>query len=244
MTMIDVKLMTREAYLTLRTNSEEIIKEISNHPSDSTWLKGYLKFEPYETKKYQIEDFELESGEDKEYENAITLYEHLKDLPRYILCDTRFWAWITFEKAYKQAISELELKKSIFELNWLPANNSRRYLMLGVISRSYFKTEISVCDEFENPYELTQFIFQSPLVIYRNLVYRNTTMVKNYTHGVLFAMKNYTEQSNEKLTSKQVEAIMTASSKMGSVMLIDTVSMHDVYEYMMPRIESIVSKVK
>ena len=54
MTMINVKLMTQEAYLTLRTNSEEVIKQINDHPSDSTWLKNYLGFEPYETKDYQI----------------------------------------------------------------------------------------------------------------------------------------------------------------------------------------------
>lgn len=173
MTMINVKLMTQEAYLTLRTNSEEVIKQINDHPSDSTWLKNYLGFEPYETKDYQIEDFDLLSGdaENAAFKNGVTLYEHLKDLPRYILCNTRFWAWINFEKAYKQAISEVKLKKSIFELNWLPGTNSRRYLMLGIISRNYFKTEISACDELDNPYELTEFMFQNPIVIYRNLVY-------------------------------------------------------------------------
>ena len=62
--MIEIKIMTEQAYKTLQKNYEEVTKMINDHPSDASWLKGYLGFEPYETKKYLIEDFELENDED------------------------------------------------------------------------------------------------------------------------------------------------------------------------------------
>ena len=244
MTMINVKLMTQEAYLTLRTNSEEVIKQINDHPSDSTWLKNYLGFEPYETKDYQIEDFDLLSGdaENAAFKNGVTLYEHLKDLPRYILCNTRFWAWINFEKAYKQAIYAMELKKSIFETWWLPKTSGRRFVMLGVISRLYFRVEISANQGNQNPYELTNLLFESVDELYRNFVYRNMTMVSHYTRGILTAMRDYKTENNVFYNKAVSREIMKASTKIGSIMLVDVMTEEEIYAYMMPRIKNIMEK--
>lgn len=131
---IDIKMMTEEAYRTLKKNYEEVYKMICDHPSDSSWLKDYLGFEPYEVKKYVIDDFELKIADDYktvEFDNDIKLYETLNKLPKYILCNIRFWAWITFEKAYKQAIAAIPFKSSAIVKNWWLPGNSRRDLMLG-----------------------------------------------------------------------------------------------------------------
>lgn len=48
---INIKLMTEEAYRTLQKDCDGVLKMIINHPSDSSWLKDYLGFEPYEVKE-------------------------------------------------------------------------------------------------------------------------------------------------------------------------------------------------
>lgn len=139
---IDIKMMTEEAYRTLKKNYEEVYKMICDHPSDSSWLKDYLCFEPYEVKKYVIDDFELKIADDYktvEFDNDIKLYETLNKLPKYILCNIRFWAWITFKKAYKQAIDAIPFKSSAIVKNWWLPGNSRRDLMLGVIQEDILK---------------------------------------------------------------------------------------------------------
>lgn len=92
---INIKMMTEEAYRTLQKDCDGVLKMIINHPSDSSWLKDYLGFKPYEVKKYVIDDFELKFADDYNdvaLENAIILYEKLNKLPKYILCNNRFWA--------------------------------------------------------------------------------------------------------------------------------------------------------
>lgn len=48
---INIKLMKEEAYKTLQKNIDDIYEQIIKHPSDCTWLKDYLGFEPFEEKK-------------------------------------------------------------------------------------------------------------------------------------------------------------------------------------------------
>ena len=104
---INIKVMKESAFCTLQAHYEQVFNMIDSHRFDSTWLNKFLKMdEIYETKKYTIEDFELKYSdkyEDVETENGIILYEHLNKLPRFILCSKNFWAWIIFEKAYRQS---------------------------------------------------------------------------------------------------------------------------------------------
>ena len=54
MMLINIKMLTDQAYRTIQKNLGDIYKMITKHPSDSSWLKDYLGFDPYETKKYPI----------------------------------------------------------------------------------------------------------------------------------------------------------------------------------------------
>ena len=236
--MIEIKLMTEQAYKTLQKNYVEVTQMINDHPSDSSWLKGYLGFEPYETKKYCVEDFELKNDEDYSkvaLHNSIVLYERLKGLPRYILCNIRFWAWLTFEKAYKQAINTIiPVKDSIVKAWWLP-NNSRRDLMLQIIARNYFRTEITVDEKDSNKYYLTEYVI-SHTETYRNLAFRNIGMLPNVCNAFLRACRQATLETSIELSIEQIREIMKETSKIGSVMLIDTMSSDEIYDLLYPKV--------
>ncbi len=239
--MIEIKLMTEQAYKTLQKNYVEVTQMINDHPSDSSWLKSYLGFEPYETKKYSIEDFELENNEDYTkvaLHNSVVLYEKFKDLPRYILCNIRFWAWITFEKAYKQAINTIiPVKDSIVKAWWLP-NNSRRDLMLQIIARNYFRAEITVDETDQNKYYLTEYVV-SHAETYRNLAFRNIGMLPNVSNAFLRVCRQVSKDTSVELNNDQIREFMKETSKIGSVMLIDTMTSDEIYNLLYPRVLNI-----
>ena len=250
MTQINIMMMTEEAYRTLQKNTDDVCKNMLDHPSDCTWLESYLKFEPFEEKKYLIEDFTLLDGMDNpeiQYQNGILLYEHLKDLPRYILCSERFWAWITFSKSYKQAISASKLKASYIKSWWL-GGNSRRALMLGIISRYYFMTEISLDESNkESPFHLTHALVTGsfPMETYRALVFRNIGMIKNVDLAYLETVINIRDKYGKENVSKEtMYDIAKSASKIGSVMLIDDMCKEEIYNILWKKAEKYVENQK
>lgn len=113
MSKINIKLMSEEAYATLKKNIDNYVNQFQNSPEDSSWIDSIIADKVFEIKKYQIEDFELkvpENYKDKnvDLENGIILFEHLNTLPGYILSEPRFWLWIMFEKGYETALKGME----------------------------------------------------------------------------------------------------------------------------------------
>ena len=243
---INIKFMSEEAYKTLQKNYKEVYQMILDHPSDCTWLNDYLGFEPFEEKKYVIEDFELlnsQNYQDVAFQNGVILFEKLNKLPRYVLCNNRFWAWVTFEKAYKQAINTIQLKGPQIIKNWWLAGNSRRDLMLGIISRAYFRTEISVDSSREDKYELTKYLLTNTEV-YRNLVFRNIGMLKNVDLAFIEAIKDVGAKNNITLNVDQVREAMKETSKIGSVMLIDVMTKEEIYKILFEVLDEFINENK
>lgn len=243
---INIKLMTEEACRTLQKDCDGVLKMIINHPSDSSWLKDYLGFEPYEVKKYVIDDFELKFADDYNdvaLENAIILYEKLNKLPKYILCNNRFWAWINMEKAYRQAqIATKQFNSQILKNLWF-MGNSRRDIMLGVMSRYFNMINVSIDDSLENKYELSKYLLTTAET-YRGFCYRNLGMIKNVTLGILQAEKDYVDITGVQILKKPSAQIVKYASRVGSVMLLDVLSKEEMRAAIYPKIDKIVKEFK
>ena len=243
---INIKMMTEEAYRTLQKDCDGVLKMIINHPSDSSWLKDYLGFEPYEVKKYVIDDFELKIADDYNdvaLENAIILYEKLNKLPKYILCNNRFWAWINMEKAYRQAqIATKQFNSQILKNLWF-MGNSRRDIMLGVMSRYFNMINVSIDESLENKYELSKYLLTTAET-YRGFCYRNLGMIKNVTLGILQAEKDYVDITGVQILKKPSAQIVKYASRVGSVMLLDVLSKEEMRAAIYPKIDKIVKEFK
>jgi predicted GNAT superfamily acetyltransferase len=105
---IKVQFMTDEAIETIRNNSVTVFNKLKENSLDSSWLKDIYSENPFKEKDYEIESFVLDFEQSGDYAkvdfaNSIKLFENLKHLPRYILTDERFWAWINFTVGYKAA---------------------------------------------------------------------------------------------------------------------------------------------
>ena len=243
---INIKIMTEEAYRTLQKDCDGVLKMIINHTSDSSWLKDYLGFEPYEVKKYVIDDFELKIADDYNnvaLENAIILYEKLNKLPKYILCNNRFWAWINMEKAYRQAqIATKQFNSQILKNLWF-MGNSRIDIMLGVMSRYFNMINVSIDESLENKYELSKYLLTTAET-YRGFCYRNLGMIKNVTLGILQAEKDYVDITGVQILKKPCAQIVKYASRVGSVMLLDVLSKEEMRAAIYPKIDKIVKEFK
>lgn len=243
---INIKMMTEEAYRTLQKDCDGVLKMICDHPSDGSWLKDYLGFEPYEVKKYVIDDFELKFADDYNdvaLENAIILYEKLNKLPKYILCNNRFWAWVNMEKAYRQAqIATKQFNSQILKNLWF-MGNSRRDIMLGVMSRYFNMIDVSIDDTLENKYELSKYLLTTAET-YRGFCYRNLGMIKNVTLGILQAEKDYVDTTGVQILKKPSAQIVKYASRVGSVMLLDVLSKEEMRAAIYPKIDKIVKEFR
>ena len=100
--------------------------------------------------------------------------------------------------------------------------------MLGVISRYYFKVDASINVSCENKYALTNYIFRNEEA-YRNIVFRNIGMIKNVSLAILKAEQDFENEFNIKVNIDMSREVMKDASKIGSVMLIDSLSIDEIY---------------
>ena len=163
--MINICFINDKLLDTLYSNPKKATESIRENPYDSKWLKEFADEPLFEPRKQKIADFELKLSpkdryKDVEFENAKTIYEHLKDLPRYILVDERLWLWLSLGKFYRVALQSMPVKKdTAFEGRWLFTRGKKRGLWFNAFSRSYFWVEFTVDDTRKDKYELTKFAF-------------------------------------------------------------------------------------
>lgn len=237
MTRINIKYISDETIETLRANLETNTDNLINNPTYSSWINNISPGKTFITKKYTIEDFDLQipiDNRDIETDifNSITLYEHLNELPMYILTDEKFWNWINFEKGYEVALKIMPVKKgdSVLKDHWLFSQGKRRSIFFGVLSRCFFRVALTVEESKDDPYELTRFVIEKP-ERFRNLSWRTFSSQKHIVLGALKAEKQIYEEYGEVEKSVYFTEIAKYISKLGSVMLLDVMTERDIYNY-------------
>ena len=211
--------------------------------------------------KYTIPDFKLETSSDGdyskvEYSNSIKLYEALKDLPRYILTDEKFWVWINLVKCYEASVQAMPIKSaSTFGDHYLFKKGKRRGNFFGVMSRSFFRVFLTEDETLEDKYFYTRFVIEKPERI-RNLTWRANSSEKHIVQAVVKAEKYvHDEYMNDETKrqlfieaekSKERENIYTDVAKYlslyGSVRLIDVVSQEDLFNAIVNRMREYINK--
>lgn len=256
---INICFMTDEALETLKENALLVTNNLKSFPNDSNWLSSIYSGKLYDEKKYKIPEFRLKVSEDGDYskvdfENSITLYESLKDLPRYILTDERFWAWINFTVGYQASLQSMSIKSnSTFLDHWLFTQGTRRGIFFGVMSRCFFRVALTVDERLDDKYELTRFIIDNP-ERFRNLSWRSNSSEKHIVLGALKAEKaiydNYINdpvmgkrmKQAEKGTHNVYTEVAAYLSLYGSVRLIDVISEEDIYNAVYEKMDDYIKK--
>ena len=235
--IINVKFLNDELLETLRSNTDKVSDYLINNPVDSSWLSEFYAGEPFVDKKYKISDFDLKLSKSGKYnevdfENSIILYEALKDLPRHILTDERFWGWINLTKGYKASLQAMPISKSVVKDHWLFNGSRRRGLFFGVMSRCYLRVELTIKDNWksEEKYKYTKFIIEKP-ERFRNLTWRSFSNKKHIVIGIIRAEYDINKKYGKKLKNKMFSDLAKEISVYASTKLIDIIPEEEVYQH-------------
>lgn len=232
---IKVQLMTEEALETIRKSSLTVFKKLKENAEDSSWLKDVYSQTLYKEKEYEIEPFKLEYDSNGEYEkvdykNSLTLYNHLKHLPRYLLTDERFWAWINFTIGYKAARQAIPLREKVtaFTDHWLFNSGNRRGIFFGVLSRCFFRIELSYDEKNTDPFHLSKFVIEN-VERFRNLTWRSNSSQKKIVIGALRAEQRIEREHKGKVPNDIFPKVAIFIAKLGSVKLLDIFTEEQIY---------------
>ncbi len=230
---INVMLMKPQAYNTLQKHYQEVYALVRKNPDSGEWLREYLGYDPFDVTKYEVDDFELKY--DRYYDsysvpNGITLYEHLKMLPSYILYNQYFWCWIIFAKAYRQAQHTVEfINAKTLLRTWFPPTGSRRGIMDQAMAQEDVKAKMTVDVDSGNKYELTKYLFANKsLFIF--MMARNVTDNSAVSLAVVDIAKEIFDRKGQLLSRDQSEDLLKSTYRLGSAKLIDSMSREEIKE--------------
>lgn len=232
MSEINIKMLTEDALNFLRNNKSSFATKISEN-ENNLWIKELLPQPIFVEKKLLINDFDLEDNPESadkniDFKNSVTLYENLNSLPRYILCDERFWLWLHLDKFYSVVRKMMKIRsESTFTDHWLQSGGTRRGIMFGVLSRCYFRVALTVDENASDKYELTKWVIENP-ERYRNLTWRSFSSEEHLVRGILRGEKKVIDECPEKEVNDIYPEIAKYVSIIGSVRLLDMVSEKDI----------------
>lgn len=227
MTMINIKMLTEESYAFMKKNLEFITEKIQNN-STNEWIYNEFPKPIFVEKNLKIEDFDLidnPNSADKKIDitNSIKIYENLNGLPRYILCDNKFWLWLYLEKFYSITKNMMTIKGvPTIRDHWMDIQGVRRGNFFGVLSRCYFRVMLSIDESKVNKYELTRWIIENPERI-RNFTWRSFSSQQHLLRGCLRGQMRAVNELNKEINSIYPE-IAKYVSIIGSVKLLDAIS--------------------
>jgi len=239
MSTINVKLLSEDALNFMKKNIDTIFVRIQENDTND-WIYSEFPQNIFVTKKYEIEDFCLKNNPDSidkkiDLENSINIYENLKSLPRYILTDERFWLWLYLDKFYLIVKNMMSIKGTVtITDHWMHKQGTRRGLMFGVLSRCFFRVELTVDNSLEDEFELTRWIIEKP-ERFRNLSWRSFSSEEHLVRGILRGEMKAVEEYEQKESPELYTEIAKQVSIIGGVRLLDAISEEDIskmiYEY-------------
>lgn len=235
---INIKFLSDKALIALGKNQLKVQKNI--HDSDNNdWLYSFIDERPFVEKNYKIAEFKLKTSnrndyKDVRFENSITLYEALKDLPMYIVTDERFWLWVNFELAFSAAKQVMEVKNSVFKNHWLFTSGKRRGLFFGILSRDFFTVMLTVDKNRKDKYELTRFALEDTERV-RNLFWRTFSSIDGLVKEVVSAEHEFVK-TNGPIPNDVYPKLAKDISKIGSVKLLDSVNLDFINKFAKERI--------
>ena len=232
---INIHTLTESALSFMLKNLELVTDKIQKEDNND-WVRVEFPSKLLYKKTFKIDDFTLkinpESSDKKiDFDNSVKLYENLKELPRYVLIDNKFWLWLYLDKFYKETRAMMKINNAnTVKDHWHAAKSStRRKLMFGVLSRMYFRVALSVDENNEkDKYHITRWIIEKP-ERFRNLSWRTYSSLEHLTRGILKGQKRAVEDMGFEFSSIYSENAKYVS-RIGSVKLLDVISEEDIEE--------------
>ena len=146
------------------------------------------------------------------------------------------------EKGYEAALIMMPVQEgsSVFKDHWLFTQGKRRGLFFGVLSRCFYRVDLTVEPGKTDPYELTRFVIDNP-ERFRNLSWRAFSSERHIVHGVLRAEKQILDEYGFEKNAVYPE-VAKYVSQMGSVMLLDVMDEDSIRKQVYRKLELLVQE--
>ncbi|MBR3070821.1 DUF6339 family protein [Fibrobacter sp.] len=189
---------------TLRKNIHANLNCYKN-PSNE-WIADACGEEPFVEFKAEISDFELKfdvNGEasKQDVENAIKLYDAMKNLSDTQATDERLWAGICHNDFYGflnnrwQMSKPGKLKDNEVESRFFFAWNLKRGLFLNSLAKLWWCARLTYNEKLEDPFSLTRY-FADDFTTKTLMIFSNNFMAnKNIVTGLITALQKLEKEN-------------------------------------------------
>ena len=237
-----VKYIKDEYLRTIKRNTPIVFKYMKNSDSNA-WLYDYFKDDCFGISKIKAPDFKLDTSYEKpidgDFKNAKIIYETFKGLNETQAIDERLWGGLAFGECYDYMLYRWPLKsdKNI-NYRWVFYTTNRRKLFFHSLSRLWWFAKMTYDEKYEDPYELTEFVFMFPRIIL-HMSYRNFSNSDKIRKSILYALKKYDSEGGL-VNTKIIDELYKYVSLLGSVSILDAYDYDEIfikmYDYLIKRI--------
>lgn len=216
---------------------ENVKNNYEKYKKEEVWLDEYFSNEDYFIESnIEINDATLLVGPKLDYNNAILLYESMKNLTPYQATNSYLWTYLAHKKYYdymifRWAITSDEVDSSnvtkIRERYFCQPN--RRGLLRNGISRLWWVAYLSYKDDGPNHYEYTKILFSDEDLLL-GLMERDYAMCKNVVIGIMKYMSEFLID-NDRLPSRETRRKLFKHINMfGATTILELMNVDEIYE--------------
>lgn len=235
--IMKIKILNDSRIAELEENKDIILAKMQMN-NNNEWLREFFDTEnPFIDSKIEIDDFELITSEEHppatDCFNAIRLYENMKDISESQASDRRLWISLAFGKfynymQYRWPVEDKSKAMNNIKRRWLFPYTSRRSLFVNGIARLWWFAHFTIDESMENPYELTEMLFNKFDRI-QKIIYRNYSSSKPVRLTAFRALNSYQKEGGI-INDRIIDEIYKYISFLGGAYILDAFDEKDLEE--------------
>lgn len=164
---------------------------------------------------------------DTDIDNAICIYESLKNLTESQASDERLWAGYAIDsKSYNYLKFRWpDIKKTLrYRITYdVPG---KRGMMYHGLARLWWFAHLTFDETYEDPYELTRFCFNYPHIL-EKMLYRNYSNSQSVRIGIIEGIRRFINKGGNYATTK-MDLLFNHISIISGVHLLDFISKEEI----------------
>ena len=199
-------------------------------------------------------NFDLKTDENDahvtDYDNVVTLYSALKDLPPVVAANPQFWAWEAHadfsdyihnrSESERSRYTEVDVCRDFFCR--IDTGGVRRALVVNPLSRLWWTGRLLHDDEnLDNPYHFVRY-FTSSAFNSKILLLASSTAASNHkvAMGMMDAIDRFKlDRSLADITRREILTCTKYLNSIGAVRMIDTLSREEIRDICLKRMDTV-----
>lgn len=215
---------------------ENIKNNYDKYKNKNVWIDTYFPNNDYFIESnIEINEATLIVDKRLDYNNAILLFESMKNLTPYQATNSYLWAYLSHKKYYDYMNLRWALTNDEFDFSDITkikeryfCQPTRRGLLRNGISRLWWVTYLSFNPEGNNHYQYTKILFSDEDLL-MGLMERDYAMCKNVVLGIMKYMSEFLD-INEKLPSRDTRRkLFKYINMIGATTLLELLSIEEIY---------------